>query len=127
MPIFKSATLAIIAVALASPALADCDAAHGEKVFAKCKSCHQIGENARNLVGPALTGIVGNEAASVEGYKYSKAFMQKKEEGLVWSKEALDEYLKGPRDMIKGTKMTFPGLSDEHDREDVICYLETFE
>ena len=28
------------------------DAAAGEKVFAKCKVCHQIGETAKNFVGP---------------------------------------------------------------------------
>ena len=127
MAILKSAALAILAIGLAGSAFADCDAAHGEKVFAKCKSCHQIGEKARNLIGPALTGIVGNEAASVEGYKYSKAFQQKKEEGLTWTDDALGEYLESPKDMVPGTKMTFPGLADEHDRADVICYLETFE
>ena len=32
------------------------NAAAGEKVFAKCKICHQIGKNAKNAVGPALNG-----------------------------------------------------------------------
>ena len=35
------------------------DAAAGENVFGVCKACHQIGENAKNGVGPALNGIVG--------------------------------------------------------------------
>jgi len=30
------------------------DAALGEKVFLKCKACHQIGEGAKDAVGPVL-------------------------------------------------------------------------
>ena len=35
------------------------DPASGEKVFAQCKVCHQIGETAKNAVGPALNGVIG--------------------------------------------------------------------
>ena len=49
------------------------DAAAGEKVFAKCKVCHQIGEGAKNAVGPELNGVVGRKAGTVEGYNYSPA------------------------------------------------------
>ena len=41
------------------------DAAAGEKVFAKCKICHQIGEGAKNMVGPVLSGVVGRKAGSL--------------------------------------------------------------
>jgi cytochrome c len=40
------------------------DAAAGEKVFSKCKICHQIGEGAKNMVGPVLNGVVGRPAGS---------------------------------------------------------------
>ncbi len=33
------------------------DAAAGEKVFAACKACHQVGESAKNGVGPELNGL----------------------------------------------------------------------
>jgi cytochrome c len=33
------------------------DAASGEKIFVQCKACHQIGENAKNAVGPVLNGL----------------------------------------------------------------------
>jgi cytochrome c len=35
------------------------DAASGEKIFVQCKACHQIGENAKNAVGPVLNGLFG--------------------------------------------------------------------
>ena len=48
-------------------------AAEGETVFKKCKSCHQVGEGAKNRSGPVLTGIVGSPAGSVDGFRYSNA------------------------------------------------------
>ena len=43
------------------------DAAAGEKVFAKCKICHQIGEGAKNMVGPVLNGVVGRHSGTYRG------------------------------------------------------------
>ncbi len=37
--------------ALSAPAAAQ-DAAAGERIFLQCRTCHQIGETARNAVGP---------------------------------------------------------------------------
>lgn len=45
-----------VLLALAVPALAQ-DAASGEKVFAQCRACHQVGESAKNAVGPVLNGL----------------------------------------------------------------------
>jgi len=110
------------ALALAPPAAAQ-DAAAGEKVFLKCKACHQIGDNARNMVGPALTGIVGRKAGTYPGYNYSDA---NKNSGLVWDEATLKIYLKDPKAEVPGTKMTFPGLSSDKDIDNVIAYLKTF-
>ena len=49
------------------------DAASGEKIFIQCKACHQIGENAKNAVGPVLNGLFGRKAGTIEGYSYSPA------------------------------------------------------
>jgi cytochrome c len=111
----------------AGSALADGDAVAGAKVFKKCKACHAVGDAAKNKVGPMLNGIVGATAGSVEGFKYSKAMLAKKDEGLVWSEDALDAYLTKPKDYIPGTKMSFPGLKKEDQRKNVIAYLETFQ
>ena len=99
------------------------DAAAGAHVFLKCKACHQIGDNAKNMVGPALTGIVGRPAGTSPDYNYSDA---NKNSGLTWDEATLKVYLKDPRAKIPGTKMTFPGLSSETDIDNVIAYLKTF-
>src|SRR5210317_414049 len=42
-------------------------AAAGEKVFKKCKACHQVGEGAVNRSGPQLNGLVGRSIGGVDG------------------------------------------------------------
>jgi len=117
-----------IAIALSTslmasrPAAAE-DAAAGERVFLKCRACHQIGEGAHNSVGPVLNGVVGRKAGTYPGYNYSEA---NKNSGLVWDEATLKEYLKNPQAKVPGAKMTFPGLSREKDIDDVIAYLKTF-
>jgi cytochrome c len=46
------------------------------------------------------------------------------EKGLVWNDANLDKYLQNPKSLVPGTKMVFPGLKNEKDRQDVIAYLK---
>jgi cytochrome c len=117
--------LAAMAASLAGPALAEGDAAAGEQSFAKCKACHQVGPNARNGAGPVLNGVIGHQVASVEGFRYSPALTEKHEEGMVWDEENLAEWLTNPRAYIPGNRMSFPGIRDEQELQDVIAYLAT--
>ena len=113
---------ALVAASLC-PALAQ-DAANGEKVFAQCRACHQIGENAKNAVGPVLNGLFGRKAGSVEGYSYSPA---NKNSGITWDEATFREYIKDPKAKVPGTKMIYPGLKDEKRIDDLIAYLHTFD
>jgi cytochrome c len=99
------------------------DAALGEKVFLKCKACHQIGEGARNAVGPVLNGVLGRPSGTYPGYSYSDA---NKGSGITWDVATLKDYLKNPRAKIPGTKMIFPGLPKDEDIDNVIGYLKRF-
>ena len=126
MKLATSAVTAALLTVIAMPALADGDAADGEKVFRKCKACHAVGEGAKNRVGPALNGVVDNPAGQNPDFKYSSGLQSAATDGLVWDEEALEAFLTKPRDFIEGTKMSFAGLKDEEDIEDVIAYLRTF-
>jgi cytochrome c len=121
LPVFAAAA----ALALSGPALAG-DPANGEKLFKQCATCHTIGPDARNDVGPALDGVVGRPMASVEGFAYSKAILAKAAEGLVWDEATLDAYLAKPARWLRGTKMSFAGFAKPEERADVIAYLAQF-
>jgi cytochrome c len=99
------------------------DAALGEKIFARCKACHQIGEGAKDAVGPVLNGVVGRKAGTYPDYAYSDA---NKNSGITWDEATLKEYLKNPRAKVPGTKMIFPGLPKDEDIDNVIAYLKQF-
>ena len=107
------------AVAAATPAIA-ADTEAGEKVFKKCKACHTIEPGGKNKIGPNLAGIFGRPAASVDGFKYSKALRGSE---IVWDDTSIAEWLANPRAMIKGNKMAFPGLRKEDDIANVIAYM----
>ncbi len=100
--------------------------ADGEKVFKKCKSCHQVGDKAKNKTGPVLNGIVGHAAGAVEGFRSSNAMKSANEDGLVWTEEELSAFLAKPKTYMKKTKMSFAGLKKDDDIEAVIAYLKSF-
>lgn len=118
---------AVLAASLsATPALAesDGDATAGKAFFNKnCRVCHQA-EKEKNGAGPYLVGIVGREAASVEGFKrYSKPM---KASGIVWDSEQITAFITAPRKFLKGTTMGFRGFKKEADIAaipDLIAYL----
>ncbi len=120
MKISFYATLTAIAVA-AAPALAEGDAAAGEKEFKKCKACHMIqAPDGTDIVkggktGPNLYDVVGRPAGSEEGFKYSDALIELKDSGEVWTEEDLIAYMTDPNTFVQEktgdekakTKMTF--------------------
>ncbi|TVR07872.1 MAG: cytochrome c family protein [Salinarimonadaceae bacterium] len=118
--LFAAAALPL--VALASPAYAG-DPAAGQRVFVQCRACHQVGETARNTIGPQLNGLFGREAGSLDDYTYSPAF-----DGLdkVWDHENFAVYIRNPRQVTPGTKMIYAGLRNDRQIEDLIAYLDQF-
>ncbi len=125
--LLKHLVAAVLLAALAGPAFAQGDAAAGEKVFNKCKACHQVGADAKNRVGPVLNGIVGAEIASVADFSYSDVFLEMKADGFTWTDENLSAYLTDPKAVAPGGKMSFAGLRKEEEIANVIAYMATFE
>ena len=115
------------------------DAAKGKQVFNQCMTCHRIGPDAKNMVGPVLTGVIGRQSGTAPGFSYSDLNKHAGENGLVWSEDLIFQYLpdpnaflkkfltdKGKADLATGsTKMVFK-LANEQQRKDVIAYLKTF-
>lgn len=98
----------------------------GEKVFKKCAACHAVGSGAKNKSGPQLNGVLGRIFGSVDGFKYSKAFLAAKDEGRAWNEMELSSFLTKPRAHIRGTKMSFSGLKKDQDIVAITEYLKSF-
>ena len=109
--------------AFAEP-VGDVDA--GQKQFRRCASCHMVGPDAKDRVGPALTSIVGAPIAGSPDFRYSNAFRDAGADGQVWDFAALDAFLANPRGYIRGNRMSFSGIRDAQQRADIIAYLQSF-
>lgn len=133
------AAAVVVALAPATALAQEGDPAKGEQVFKRCATCHAVGENARNKVGPIQNDLIGRVAGTVDGYKYSNLNAAAGEAGLVWTEEKLFDYLDNPteflknylkeagaEDKAKGTSKMVFRLTGEQDRRDVIAYLKQF-
>lgn len=114
---------AVLTVATAASAVAQ-DVEKGQNSFKKCLPCHRIGPDAKNLVGPELNGLDGRKAGTVPNFNYSDA---NKNSGIVWNEETFKEYIKDPRAKIPGTKMTFAGIKNDQEINDLWAYLKQFD
>ncbi|CAB4326321.1 cytochrome c, class I [Brucella sp. BO2] len=119
-----TAISAIAASLLISTVAQGADIESGKKIFNACKACHQIGEGAKNMVGPELNGLFGRHSGSVEGYKYSDA---NKNSGITWDEEIFRKYIKKPREVIPKTKMVYAGLKDEGKIDDLIAFIKQYD
>ena len=111
------AALSVIAVA---EARAQSPPGRGALLFQTCSACHNVlGDG----VGPDLTGIYGQKAARNPSFSYSDAL---RSSNLVWDDATLRAFLRDPQSVVKGTKMAFPGYSDEADIEAVLAYVKNY-
>lgn len=102
--------------------IANADIKKGKKTFKKCAACHTVNNGGANKIGPNLFKIVNRKKADVNGFKYSKALLEK---GGKWTYRDLNKFLTKPKDFVPGTKMAFAGLRKDKDRANVIAYLES--
>ena len=115
---------AAVAFGLSAPATAAGNPANGEKLFKKCAACHSLEEGTKK-VGPSLYKIFGATPGQVPKFRYSKGLVEYGQTGVVWDAEALDAWLTKPKDVVKRTKMAFPGFKKAEDRADMIAYLKS--
>lgn len=122
LPITLAAALALAPMAALAQ---EGDPAAGQRVFNQCRACHVVENNGRNGVGPNLHGVVGRRAGSIEGFRYSANMRQLAEGGLTWDEATLRRYLTNPKDVVPQGSMSFAGLRNPQQLNDVIAYLKT--
>jgi cytochrome c len=106
-------------IAAGTRAGASGDPSKGKVVFEQCAACHALDEAKTD--GPSLKGVFGRKAGSRDDYRYSAAMARS---DVVWDATTLDAYLANPQEYIKGNRMSFAGVTDKSDRDDLIAYLE---
>ena len=105
-----------------TPFLASADPAAGEAMIRACVTCHSFDEGGPHKSGPNLYNIVGAQKGGKDGFKYSKAMVEK---GGVWGFQELSEFLTKPKKYIKGTRMAYAGIKKPEARANLIAYLNT--
>ena len=118
----------------AAVALALCSQAHaanptrGAAIFgASCGVCHMAQRDASRAdlatrLGPNLWGVVGRKAGTYKGFPYSYAL---RSSGITWTNDQLLRYIAEPQKTVPNVRMTFVGLKNPNDLEDVVAYLNT--
>jgi cytochrome c len=112
------------AIAVSASVAAAQDVANGEHSFGKCVPCHSIGPDAQNKIGPELNGLDDRHSGTAPNYNYSDA---NKNSGIVWNEATFREYIKSPQAVIPGTKMTFAGIKNDQEINDVWAYIKQFD
>lgn len=114
---------ALLVMAAGQPVSAQ-DVENGAEVFKKCRACHQIGEDAKNAVGPLLNGLFGRKSGTIEGFTYSDA---NKNSGVTWDEATFAKYIADPKAFMPGNKMAFPGIKDPEDIKDLTAFLKQYD
>jgi cytochrome c len=119
-------TLALAAVLLAGPALAQTQpppakAPDGARLWLQCRSCHELQPGGMAKTGPHLGGLFNRKIASLPGYTYSAALSAHKDE--TWTEDRLNQWLAAPRSFAPGNLMAFQGVPDPARRTALIAYI----
>ncbi|MBC8037010.1 MAG: cytochrome c family protein [Rhizobiales bacterium] len=101
--------------------LAAADPKKGEAAAKACITCHTFNKGGAKKTGPNLWDIVDRPHGSVPDFPYSDAMKAKASEP--WTYDALNTFIKNPKEGVPGTKMIYPGLKKDTARADLLAYL----
>jgi cytochrome c len=118
------ASMAALSIAASADVTLAQDITAGQHSFNKCLPCHAIGPDAENKIGPQLNGLDGRHSGTAPNYSYSDA---NKKSGIVWGEATFKEYIKNPSALVPDTKMTFAGIKNDQEINDLWAYVKQFD
>src|SRR6266516_5348453 len=86
----------------------------------QCATCHTTNASDPPRQGPTLFNIVGREAGTAAGFRYSAGFADAK---FKWDEQKLDAWLVDPQAMIPGAIMPYKQAKAEL-RIAIVSYLK---
>ncbi|KAA5604745.1 c-type cytochrome [Roseospira marina] len=98
--LIAAAGVALTLGVTANAALAEGDAANGEKWANRvCKACHTFDKGGKDMVGPNLWGVIGSTPGSNESFDRYQAVPLFPENGIeTWTEENVAEYIADPEE-----------------------------
>jgi len=102
------------------------DAERGAELFDQCRGCHQVGQGAEHGIGPHLNHIFDRAAGAYDDFRYSDPMRRAAARGLAWDYDTLDTFIMNPRILVSGTRMSFVGVEEQRDRDDLLAYLRLY-
>lgn len=111
----------LVAWAMSPGARAD-EVAAGREAYKLCEGCHSLTPG-EHRYGPSLAGVLNRPAGRLKGYQFSDALTSVR---FRWDAGHLTQWLSDePKNMVPGTRMEFPGLSDPQQVQALIRFLGT--
>jgi len=103
-----------------SPEISDAEFEAQRVAFTWCRFCHTLQQGEENKVGPNLYRIFGKPAGVVDGFAYSSAWIEARDNGLVWTPETMKALIKDVHSLVPGNRMRYPpmiGFEDSPERQ----------
>ncbi len=75
------------------------------------------------MAGPNLAGLIGRKVAGDPNFDYSPVLRSARDEGRVWTREALDTFVADPEAMFPGTWMSRVPLANPADRQALVRFI----
>ena len=132
-----AAVLALVSAPAFAQEVPTGDAAAGEKVFAKCQTCHVVANEAGEVLagknsktGPNLYGMPGRVAGTYPEFKYGESIVALGATGFAWNEADFVTYVADPAKFLQTkledkkakSKMMFK-LPKEEDAKNVYAYI----
>ena len=95
----------------------------GAALFAPCRACHSLDPAAKVMPGPNLAGLIGRKVAGDPAFDYSPVLRQAREEGRIWTREALEAFLADPEAMFPAMWMSAQGIRDAAERKALARFI----